>query len=238
MKWKICFHPDKCNIIHLTRRQQTNTYAYKLHDHILEEVKQARYLGVTISNDLKWGPHINQIATKANKALGFLRRNLKINNKGLKQAAFKAFVRPVLEYSSSVWDPHTEEDSHTLEKVQRRAARWVTNRCRQTSSVGEMLNDLKWTSLEKRRKLARLTTFYKVHHGLLKITSKFAPTVSASKRQTRRSHQLHYNIPSSRTSYRQKSFFPRTIPEWNLLPEAAASAPSLATFRSRLVYDV
>ena len=44
----------------------------------------------------------------------------------MKEAAYKGLVRPVLEYGSSVWDPHTHGLQEELEKVQNRAARFVT----------------------------------------------------------------------------------------------------------------
>ena len=44
----------------------------------------------------------------------------------MKEAAYKGMVRPVLEYGSSVWDPHTNKLQDVLEKVQNRAARSVT----------------------------------------------------------------------------------------------------------------
>jgi hypothetical protein len=46
----------------------------------LESVDKAKYLGVTISEDLKWESQINNICGKANKTLGFLRRNLNIGS--------------------------------------------------------------------------------------------------------------------------------------------------------------
>ena len=44
----------------------------------------------------------------------------------VKEAAYKGMVRPILEYGSSVWDPHTDKLQEELEKVQNRAARSVT----------------------------------------------------------------------------------------------------------------
>ena len=44
----------------------------------------------------------------------------------LKEAANKGMVRPILEYGSSVWDPHPDKLRKELEKVQNRAARFVT----------------------------------------------------------------------------------------------------------------
>jgi hypothetical protein len=44
---------------------------------MLQEVDSSKYLGVTISKDLRWDDHINTITAKANRTLGFLRRNMK-----------------------------------------------------------------------------------------------------------------------------------------------------------------
>ena len=67
----------------------------------------------------------------------------------MKEAAYKGLVRPVLEYGSSVWDPHTHCLREELEKVQNRAARFVTG------------NYVFETSLNKRRKDSRLILLYK-----------------------------------------------------------------------------
>ena len=83
--------------------------------------------------------HINKITTKANKTLGFLRRNLKIRSKAIKETAYKALVRPVLEYAAAIWDPHLLKEIEALEKVQRRAARFVLHQYSMSSSVDQML---------------------------------------------------------------------------------------------------
>ena len=43
----------------------------------------------------------------------------------MKEAAYKGMVRPILEYGSSIWDPHPDKPQEELEKVQNRAARCV-----------------------------------------------------------------------------------------------------------------
>ena len=60
-------------------------------------------------------------------------------------------VRPLLEYCSTVWSPHTKEYIQKIEMVQHRAARYVTNRYHNTSSVTSMLDHLEWETLESRR---------------------------------------------------------------------------------------
>ena len=56
-----------------------------------------------------------------------------------------------------------------VEKVQRTAARWTCRRWRNTSSVGDMLDDLEWPSLETRREQSSLTFFYKIHSGTVSL---------------------------------------------------------------------
>ena len=73
----------------------------------------------------------------------------------------KGMVRPILEYRSSIWDPHTDKLQEELEKVQNRAARFVTkNYVYETGSMTGILGQLKWGSLKKRRKDNRLIYCY------------------------------------------------------------------------------
>ena len=72
------------------------------------------------------GTHVRNICTKANRTLGFLRRNLYGWPQEVKEAAYKGLVRPVLEYSGSVWDPSCVGLQDELEKVHSRGAMFVT----------------------------------------------------------------------------------------------------------------
>ena len=74
-----------------------------------------------------------------------------------------------MEYGSSVWDPHTDMLQEELEKVQIRAARFVTrNYVYKTGSMTGILGQLKWESLKKRRKDNRLILLYKGLKGKFK----------------------------------------------------------------------
>ena len=140
---------DAADKQHLNKIQAS----YTLEGTVLENVDNIKYLGVTITNDLKWNTHISNICTKANRTLGFLRRTLFSCPQNVKEAAYKGMVRPILEYGSSVWDPHPDKLQKELEKVQNRAARFVTrNYVYETGSMTGILGQLKWESLKKRRK--------------------------------------------------------------------------------------
>ena len=88
-------------------------FEYTLHQQRLEQVQSAKYLGITISDDLDWGQHISEISSKATKTLGFLRRNLAFAPRHTKEVAYKTLVRPKLEYAAPIWHPYHETQNWT-----------------------------------------------------------------------------------------------------------------------------
>ena len=160
-----------------------------------------------------------------------MRRNLKVSSQSIRELAYKAFVRPILEYSSSVWDPYQQKDIDLLERVQRRAARFVLRRYRNTSSVSAMIKDLGWPSLQQRRQTARLTMLYKLINDHVSMSSMKTKLIPPPPRQ-RRTHTEQLEQIYCRTNYRQAGFLPRTIREWNALPQKAVEARTVDTFVS------
>ena len=190
------FQPVKCNMMQLTRKHLNKIQAsYTLEGAVLENVDNTKYLGVTITNDLKWNTHISNIFTKADRILGFLRRTLFSCPQNVKEAAYKGMVLPILEYGSSVWDPHPDKLQEELEKVQNRAA-WFLNRnyVYETGSMTGILGQLKWESLKKRRKDNRLILLYKGLKGKARIpTDDLIPKT----RRCRNQHSLAFQKPSA-----------------------------------------
>ena len=134
-KWGMTFHPQKCSVMSITRSRSPIMHNYKLKGLTLSREHSTKYLGVDIQSNLQWNDHIARITKKSNSILGFLRRNLKRTSEETKASAYKAMVRSNLEYCATVWSPHHKVQINKVEMVQRRAARFTTNRYRNTSSV-------------------------------------------------------------------------------------------------------
>ena len=183
-----------------------------------------------ISNDLNWKQLVENITKSANKALEFLRRNLRINSVKAKEQAYLTYVRPILEYLCTVWDPYRIYQQRQLEMVQRRAARFVCNRYRQTFSVTNMMAGLDWEPLINRRRTLLMIMFYKMHSGLVAIH----PTLYLTPRQCHTSHK--YCIPHSRSNQHAFSLFPSrpTVRLWHKLSATTAHAPSLNAIKVRV----
>ena len=71
--WDMQFNPSKCQVLHITRKVKPLNTKYILHNVELEIASAAKYLGVTIADDLSWSPHIDNTTKKPTKSLAFLK---------------------------------------------------------------------------------------------------------------------------------------------------------------------
>ncbi|KAI8491386.1 hypothetical protein Bbelb_310190 [Branchiostoma belcheri] len=191
--WGMKFNPKKCNTMSITRNKNPFTWMYEMCGEFIHQTEQAKYLGITISNDLKWSTHISTAVTRANHTLHFLSRNLRYCPRQVRETAYFSLVRSTIEYGAVIWDPYLRKDIDTLEMVNRRAARFVTsNHRRQDVSVTALLHDLRWPSLQSRRQQARLVMMYKITNGLVAIpSSRLIPAVA----RTRANHAHNLGLP-------------------------------------------
>ena len=118
-------------------------------------------------------------------------------------------VKMSISIASSPRLSGTRMTSMKVEKVQRTAARWTCRRWRNTSSVGDMLDELEWPSLETRREQSSLTFFYKIHSGTVPLDKDKYLTPAPNLGRTRASHESQYTCRYFAYSAALKnSFFP------------------------------
>lgn len=143
-----------------------------------------------------------------------------------------SLVRPKLEYSSCVWDPHNKNQIHQIEMVQRRAARFTCNRYHNTSSVTDMIQHLQWPTLQLRRIQTRLIVFYKIIHHQIAIYP--SNLLIPSDARTRNKHTYHFkHIYTTKDSYKY-SFYPRTVVQWNQLTPSAVLCTTVDDFKEQI----
>ena len=88
------FDPSKCKIMHIAQKTTHRvTYQYTMEHITLESVHHTKYLGATISDDLRWNRHIADITGRTNKLIELLRRNLSTCDRRVKEAAYLGLVR-------------------------------------------------------------------------------------------------------------------------------------------------
>lgn len=160
------FNPAKCSLLRITKKGR----GIVLRQHTAWGGLICSKL--TITHTLAWnslprwtGVYINNVTSKAQESLNFLQQNLYKYPEKIKQQAYTSYtslVRQILEYScrSTAWDPYFQKHISALKSVQRKAARFVKGNYRRTASVSQMLQELKWPSLQDRRTVAHLTMVF------------------------------------------------------------------------------
>ena len=171
----------------------------------------AKYLGVEISNEMKWNTHINNTVNKGNRTLDFLKRNIRPYSQDLKSKAYKVIIRPTLEYARAISVPYTKKHINAIEMIQRRAARYVTNRYERYASVTEMLREIQWDSLEEKRKRQQLVTCYKIHHNQVEVMKDAYIKQTSNLRPSRCFNSQVYELLGTGPQYYNFSFFHKQL---------------------------
>ena len=238
-----------------TIRQKQNSFFYQLCGEILKNVSSTTYLGLNISNDLKWSTHVRDLCSKASSRLGFIRRNLQHCPLTTRKNAYLALVRSVMEYGAAIWDPYLKTDIDRLEKIQNRAIRFIQRdyHSRNHGCVDRMRTHLELQTLQERRREIRLTLFFKITQGLtpaIQIQNHLTP-LENDKRKIRarqfenfvtsnpidkynQNNNNCFRIPNTRKPECRNSFFLKTAQEWNSLDKETVTAASINAFRAKL----
>ena len=199
----------------------------------LEVVSVERDLCVIIASNLKVEDHCQQAYATANRMLGLVARTVKHRNISIMVHLYKSLVRPHLEYSASVWNPHYQKDKLKLEKVQRRFTRLFDGL--RSWEYKDRLEVLKLWSLEERRHRSDLIELFKMARGLsaIPLTNffKFSTTPFGS---TIRGHSWKLIKAHSNTDTRLYFFSSRVLNRWNSLLQQAVSSSTVNIFKGHL----
>ena len=206
-KWQMRFNLKKCSLLRVTRKRTPVESIYTMMGHPLEQVSHHPYLGLELDSNLSWSRHIANVSGKTTHCLNFLRCNINPCPESLKETAYKALVRSNTEYAVTVWDSHLQKDVARLEKIQRRAAKFVKSDFGKESSVSGMLAELNWDTLQERWFVACQSQLWKTLHrnsAVVRPPHIMAPTIPV-----RGQHSYALRNPSTRTDGYKYSFFPR-----------------------------
>ena len=175
----------------------------------LTRVYSYKYLGITLTSNLSWSPHIINCCNKTRRLIGLLYRQFYENaTSPTLLKLYCNFIRPHLEYAAIVWNSAQKGDIESLENVQKFALRvcmklWNT-------AYDELLTSAKLPSLQDRRTVASLCHLFKIVKGLTDFPD--APVHTKTHNyDTRLFDKPLFTVPQCRTNAYRHSFFPNTL---------------------------
>ena len=111
----LAINPSKRSLLIISRKRVKPCVSLLINSILISCVEEAKYLGVTISGNLKWNSHISNTCKSAEQKLGLLYHNFHQVDRNTLSHLYKTLVLPKLDYCSSVWDPHTASLTDSLE---------------------------------------------------------------------------------------------------------------------------
>lgn len=103
-------------------------HSYDLVGHSLLDASEFRYLRLLFTSNLIWSQHIKSICAKSLRKMAYIKRTLKQSTVTTKLTAYKALVRPILEYCAVVWDPYLQTGIYKLDRVRNMAVTFTFNK--------------------------------------------------------------------------------------------------------------
>lgn len=192
---KLHVNAAKCSAMTVTNRtSNVIRHSYKLGDDApIESATSTKDLGVVIDNKLRFNEHVEKVANKAFRSLGFLIRTSRhfVTIDAILYL-YTSTVLPHLDYAATIWSPFYGVHTETVEKVQRRFTRFVYRKFRLPySDYHSRIKFLGLLSLSKRRLLADQMYLYSIVRGFCSVRSSII-NISYRTNRTTRHHQLFY----------------------------------------------
>ena len=196
----------------------------------IKKVSKCKDLGVTISDDLKFNAHIEDITKKANSEIGRARRSFKCRKPHFLSDLYKTYIRSKLEYCPQLWNPSHTTLNLKIEKVQNRFTRLIPNGKNLTH---EERNDiLGITSHEERRRRGDMIFTWDI---LNDDTHPCKHLLEPDPGNQRRGHSKKLTKQRFNMDIFKHSFSNRIVNHWNSLDERTVAASSKNMFKSH--YD-
>ena len=117
---------SKCTVMSTTRNVNLVETPYLLQNTPVKRTDAQKDLGILVCKDLKWNSQVLAAAFNANRMLGFIRRStLAVKNQSARKALYTTLVMSNLSYSSQVWAPQSVKLIEIIERIQRRATKYI-----------------------------------------------------------------------------------------------------------------
>ena len=189
-------------------------------------------LGVLLSRDRSWSPHIEQTVQSGRKMASWVLSVFRDRSPFIMMTLYKAMVQSKLEYCCPVWSPSTVQDIKALENIQRNFTRKIAG-C-QDLDYWDRLKKLKLLSLQRRRERYCIIHVWKMLNGLApnNIKMVFREHSRLGIRTTTPPLNNKAQI-SVRTDY-ENSFKINASRLWNMLPKSINTVTSLEAFKVSL----
>ncbi len=229
-KWKIKINANKTEGLLISKKGSSYATPRILLDGcIVDFVSCHKHVGIWLNTKFDWKTHIENLASKANKRMGILRKFKYTLPRHVLNQCYLSFVRPLMEYGGPLFINQDKSDLEILDKIQIEAMHIVTG-AKKLTSHDLLKKDTSWPELSVRRELQQLSILHKViHNKFPKYLQNDLPYMCDA--STRVERRFKFNSPHYNYAYYRDSVIPSTVSNWNKLPNEIRTNPKIKGFK-------
>ena len=181
LTWNLNFNAKKCVTLRFSSKKiLVPPKVYSLNHETIKSASTQSDLGILVSDNLKWSPHIINIVATSNRMLGFLRRNcFHLTDVHARRLLYLSLVRSHLSFDSEIWAPQgLSADLLRFEGIQRRATKFILQDYE--SSYVERLKKLYLIPISYWQEIKDIVSFKNVNPAYMSLTSTSSLPISSS----------------------------------------------------------
>ena len=118
-------HKEVQAVICVTKKRNPLHYDYSIGSTCVPKALQEKDLGVLVAHNMSWNDQVRSAVGKAHKMLGLIYRTCDDCDRQTLLTLYRSLVRPQLEYATQVWSPSGIGNTKLIQRVQRRATRFI-----------------------------------------------------------------------------------------------------------------
>lgn len=187
---KLTINTKKTNYMLINRTPMNHVRQLNINNKIIKETAAVNYLGLTITNDLKWETHINGVRKKISGITGVLRRMTPVTTEAIRKSVYYALIHSHLKYLIIIWANTTNLHIHTLQTIQNRAIRNIYNLPPRYHRE-DMYNETDILPLKALRDLEIIIFTHKIIHSQNTSVTILTTNEEVHQHQTRNCKHLH-----------------------------------------------
>ena len=241
--WQMGVAPEKCEVIsfnHSKKHSNSASLNFSINDAIIPQTKIIRDLGIIFNSDLNFSNHLDVTLRKAHQRVNIFFNVLRHADFEIFIKCFKIYVRPLLEYGSTVFSPTSKEQVRLIESVQKTFIFRVFRKFNiPYISYFESIKHCDILSLEHRRIIIDLVFMYKILVSKeVRIYNDVHISLPRFSNNLRR-HPYYIKSKLSNSTKNTCQFFTnRIISCWNKLPpHIFPSFPNSDVFRCNISFN-
>ena len=192
------------------------------------------YLGIHIDRSLTWNTHILKLCKDVANKLSLLNRIRKCINKATLNYLYITIIQPKIDYAISVWGYCSNSNKDLVVRLQHRAARIVCGNMDFINVRGaDLVTELGWQTIDKRRDYFTAMLMYKVIHEIApkRLIDSIIMTSDTHDVLTRSSTHGTLQVPEPNFEIFRKSLKYQGTILWNGLPSHIKKAPDILAFK-------